>query len=199
MQVAFVASNILNLFSVYHFGVYSFCCKITIEAHSKLPAIFIKTRYIAIDIAIEKILTLQKFLYTPDFKLSHYAFWLVVGCSSFSSIPSKLNYIVNTRCFSWPICTWSLEVVALTSSSCFCSSIISPLFFSSNPFTDSFSLFSSLHWSLVIKSSDNVLLRCSLHAISRWFCRLLLLSYAKICQQWILTKYASINYHKSTK
>lgn len=74
MQVAFAASNILNLFSVYHFGVYSFCCKITIEAHSKLPAILIKTRYIAIDIAIEKILTLQKFLYTPDFKLSHYAF-----------------------------------------------------------------------------------------------------------------------------
>ena len=54
MQVAFVASNILNVFSVYHFGVYSFCCKITIEADSKLPAILIKTRYIAIDIAIQK-------------------------------------------------------------------------------------------------------------------------------------------------
>ena len=107
-------------------------------------------------------------------------FDFLVGCCNFSSsIPSNLNCMVNTRCFSWPICTWSLEVVNWTFSSCLCSSFISPLFLSSNIFMDWFSVFSSLNRSFVITSSDHVLLRCSLLAISRWSCKLLLLSYVK--------------------
>jgi len=46
MQGALLASNILNLFSVHDFGVYPFCCKITLEVYSMLPVSLIKIRYI---------------------------------------------------------------------------------------------------------------------------------------------------------
>lgn len=113
----------------------------------------------------------QNFPYTHlNLNFSSIPLDLLVGCSGLSSIPSK--HMVKTRCFSCPISTWSLEAVNLTSSSCLCNWLISPLFLSSNFLIELFSFFNSC-------KRDQVLLKCSLLPISRWFSNWFLLFYVK--------------------
>ena len=165
-----------------NFGVYSSCCKITIKVNSKLPAIIIKTRYGLGNSSRKNKRCRNSLTHLIVSFPNSVPFDFLVGCCSFSSIPSRLNCRLNTRCFICAISTWSLEAVNWTSFSCLCSSLISSFFLSSDIFVDSFSVFSSLNRSFVTKSSDHVLLRCSLLAISRWSSNLLLLSYAKNLQ-----------------